>query len=1177
MNKKRIDELLSLLNKIKSSTNLEESDKKKILSTEEYLAKPLILFYACEGYFDSLGGRLANSAQSYLGTIENPTKDRLLELLLPDALEAAVELGLYNAAKHLAFEEDSQPPSKGELYLRLSPEVLAQVYGKEKYNLIEFLEKKVKKLSKSNEAIYKKKTEEQQKPSKPAVKDFEIVEYAGYHNITIPDKEPGNQEHRSSEVEEEKKREDRIGGNLEGREQENKPKKKIEGLINYYLAHGNEEAAVEALKNEKEIPKDETLLLAIYADYLNYAVEFTNKKIPLGDKASPIFSLLFQKISKYIDSELGNLDIYLYIIKSYIPFTEISHAMEFAEAVELIIASEEIMKHLSKLLNPIKFIVHLIELTIEFKGRFDKTVMRFEPIKDSLTELGLSIFGEVKSKEHARSLLLDEDLESRDTIGIILKYSLIPFLNNPTAEEIARDVWKGPYAPEMNPLFPTSNIWEIVSTTKLYDEEDVEETLREKPFEREKSKDRTHQFEFSVWNNSASLNFFLLAFEYIAFAGMIFVMEFLINKKYNDMRDYNETYGKYYEATEGARDIIFYWFVIALLILISSGRFITYTLFHYFTRRTNESTISQFVINFFLFLTLLVMFLPRIGGDTLGIGTKDVEGKKLEKLAEATKNNQYISIFSAIAEFCLGLRIAFLLKYTDTLGPLVTIIGSMLGKAVRFGIIYIVMLFAFSLSASLLFENDDKGFEEFGKIIFTMFQASQGGFEMNPDKGYKVQSKLFYVVFVFVINIVLLNFVIAIVTDTYSAVVNKSSAMVYQGIILLREQYEPHDEYQFLVASCLIFDVPLSLIYLPIFPLLNPDQKRAFNKGILYIEYTCWFIIIIAVYVVAELLLLPICYIIVVAKKFRLFIKNRDQDSFAKKLGETLLYLVFGIFILLFYILVDTHHFIHHAYTHKPEEKRKERGYEHVPLGRLEEIKNVINYPDASKPESKEASNAQNARKPQIEREIYVRGANESGSKKESNAPDANKSEPKSVIDKVREKVFSQEEYEKGKDVQDFIMRAGQFSTFYQYITKVLKSNKDAIEDLKIFFQRFYRFKKLTVSLRNGGPADYDKYSKDQKVLVTTMKTYDGNVYKDGIEKFCKSDTMSQCLEVLKEVSSNIKALAEKPQNQGNLFTFINVLFHFLNKSNCIYSALYYSLSSRHSLNYIAYIHCGGY
>eukprot|EP01022_Parablepharisma_sp_SALTPOND_P031876 TRINITY_DN81963_c0_g1_i1.p4 TRINITY_DN81963_c0_g1~~TRINITY_DN81963_c0_g1_i1.p4 ORF type:complete len:103 (-),score=4.42 TRINITY_DN81963_c0_g1_i1:13-321(-) len=79
---------------------------------------------------------------------------------------------------------------------------------------------------------------------------------------------------------------------------------------NPHIAHGKEENAVKALKDEKETPNNETLLLAIYA------VEFTNKKIPLEDKASPIFS-------KRLASRLVAKQESLYLPLHYKEFTKI--------------------------------------------------------------------------------------------------------------------------------------------------------------------------------------------------------------------------------------------------------------------------------------------------------------------------------------------------------------------------------------------------------------------------------------------------------------------------------------------------------------------------------------------------------------------------------------------------------------------------------------------------------------------------------------------------------------------------------------------------------------------------------------------------------------------------------------------------------------------------------------
>lgn len=52
----------------------------------------------------------------------------------------------------------------------------------------------------------------------------------------------------------------------------------------------------------------------------------------------------------------------------------------------------------------------------------------------------------VSGEEEMRFLLLEKDIEDRDSLDLITKYSIFSFLRSQFAENVVREIWRSPYA-----------------------------------------------------------------------------------------------------------------------------------------------------------------------------------------------------------------------------------------------------------------------------------------------------------------------------------------------------------------------------------------------------------------------------------------------------------------------------------------------------------------------------------------------------------------------------------------------------------------------------------------------------------------------------------------------------------------------------------------------------------
>ena len=128
-----------------------------------------------------------------------------------------------------------------------------------------------------------------------------------------------------------------------------------------------------------------------------------------------------------------------------------------------------------------------------------------------------------------------------------------------------------------------------------------------------------------------------------------------------------------------------------------------------------------------------------------------------------------------------------------------------------------------------------------------------------------------YVALAVLINsIVFLNFIIAILADTYSNLTSSSLGLYYDGIISRIPVYEDDSRYGGLIVGI----PPFNLLALPMIPLYmfvkNENVLRRINDIFTKVIFIPIAILITVFFIAINAMLLPLAYIAAVFKKFKL-------------------------------------------------------------------------------------------------------------------------------------------------------------------------------------------------------------------------------------------------------------------------------------------------------------------
>lgn len=141
-----------------------------------------------------------------------------------------------------------------------------------------------------------------------------------------------------------------------------------------------------------------------------------------------------------------------------------------------------------------------------------------------------------------------------------------------------------------------------------------------------------------------------------------------------------------------------------------------------------------------------------------------------------------------ILTFIYWFRIIFQFKTTRLLGPLVKILSSMLVDIMIFFMIFLVVIFMYICAGTVLFGITMMQFRDMWSTSKYLFSATLGNFNFDDFGGIPTPwfGELYMLTYLITTNIMLLNLLIAILSNTYAIFNAKSTALYLREIALLR-------------------------------------------------------------------------------------------------------------------------------------------------------------------------------------------------------------------------------------------------------------------------------------------------------------------------------------------------------------------------------------------------------
>lgn len=218
-----------------------------------------------------------------------------------------------------------------------------------------------------------------------------------------------------------------------------------------------------------------------------------------------------------------------------------------------------------------------------------------------------------------------------------------------------------------------------------------------------------------------------------------------------------------------------------------------------------------------------------------------------------------IKIVLAVLITIQFIRLVFALEVNRTFGPMIKILGSMIVDILIFLLMYVSIFFIFIGSSALLFQELPE-FKNVGEASKTLFASSLGGFnysifddmqDLSPTVGY-----VFLTIFLIFTMIMLMNFLIAILSNTYTVFNDVKNALYLRKVLYLRQRYN-YDRYY----SAMIYATPpLNLISFFMMPFIIYCKSRKFNRVLLIIQYILIGAFSVLLFFLGSLVMAPFAY-----------------------------------------------------------------------------------------------------------------------------------------------------------------------------------------------------------------------------------------------------------------------------------------------------------------------------
>jgi hypothetical protein len=267
---------------------------------------------------------------------------------------------------------------------------------------------------------------------------------------------------------------------------------------------------------------------------------------------------------------------------------------------------------------------------------------------------------------------------------------------------------------------------------------------------------------------------------------------------------------------------------------------------------------------------------------------------------------------------------------------MLTIIFEMLEDLGIFIVLWFLLLLIFSSSGFIIF-NELDAYKSLYSVLIVHFESSLGNWALKIYDGLSLDDRtgeVFHLISVIINMILMLNLVIAILSETYARLAPQRLGLYYDGLIASMPGYQFDRRFGILIL------IPPPLNVIVIFPtlifvcFLNNDQYlKNINKVCVIIGFTPFAIVYTACFMAFNLILIPFAWLRGFIHKITEVTqgccskKRKGHEDLSPNSSPTdlLIFGLLGVPMLFCSQFVDVYFFVKHLYTWKASKLTNEK------------------------------------------------------------------------------------------------------------------------------------------------------------------------------------------------------------------------------------------------------------
>ncbi|CAI2382176.1 unnamed protein product [Moneuplotes crassus] len=650
------------------------------------------------------------------------------------------------------------------------------------------------------------------------------------------------------------------------------------------------------------------------------------KKAVLGNVQMSIDSILYAfKVDYQVKNKIINVEERLFVLEKFIPYIDYQKSFELIETYRNLICETPELNFMTYCKNPLKIIVTMISQIRQLKIAYPLLKYQVDHLNDILENIGSIVIRNSKSVDDVQDLLLDKLYNDIEIIDMIAHLNCIPILQNPIVDVIISNMYYGPYQrgsflkdskcfqiiqDELS-FFPGDDVTASSKMTIFSYKEGNAATMRSSnvyeiedggdPFEisdeqikenaGNDSKEIGHMFQFVVWKKSLDVKYIFNAVIAFTLAVVMQVFSALLIEQIRDADsiddkitetsensslstvEKNKLLDQYTDELEDSTALYYEYITFLLIIHVLTIAYLFQNfqeIIYSRLRGVYTKVITLSIILNFLTSALVIYWLYKY----LYQYTVDLDGvdsrRKVKTIIDRIKDDDYFDLELAIA-FLTSIqytRMIFALQMSRIFGPMVKILGNMLIDLSLFIFMYLLVFLIFTCASQLMF-NQIEGYDSFINCTLTLFSAALGDFSFDVFAEESTFTRnigyLFLISYLIVSTITLLNFLIAILSNTYDFLTGHKNALYLREVIYLRQQYGYEPRYSSIISAF----VPLNIFAMIMDPIIICLKSSKINDMFLLFEYIVLGILSVIIFFAISALLLPISYVILILDKLK--------------------------------------------------------------------------------------------------------------------------------------------------------------------------------------------------------------------------------------------------------------------------------------------------------------------